>query len=679
MASDKVTERTLFPSVIRSLQSQESSSFSNAIDFKLKKSRTGDQDILLKMVAFELVASPIFIVELRDFFTLRKTTGAKSMTSLNPMLEETVSGGYDLFYDANLAMDVSTTLVEDTAIAAAKASSKFSDKLSLALKDAWNDKKVKQSTWTVDCTIHAPIIIIPQNCSDADANVLVFDMGILRVISGRPATKVENWFKASATKKNVGEGDVDYWKFEMKNLSFLVRKAGKKWRKLESYGGMSSSSDVDETVIEPISITLDLGTDNTASEYPRTCIFGVLPAFSVQISPLQVKNILFVLNSCVTLWKKLKGDDENSDSDGCTIIDDTTLEDKNEDFLTSRKHLSSLSPKPNKTISSEDRNSISVSNGNAKNDVLYLSFSLRKLTAKFFSENGQCLEAHLVSVTTKSTKFSDGSSSNTLRMGWFWVLDRMELGIARRQRLFAHSSLPRSASSYAENDLYDILKDLRKEGVFDSDYTGSSELADISLQILPKITLDEKYLKKYYRFHNSQSISTEEKLLIMDAKFSSLFINWNPNAAKNLIMLKNDVLQLLDKMLVEENKESDTKRTDISLSNKRRLSKDVGVTEEVTSEKPITMKVNAQMKKVEISFNSAIDDLPLFYLTMAETKVHVLLSKENVDNMQASVVVGDIRVETAPRTTLPVYQTILGVSKYLFILSVLINTKLSLL
>lgn len=93
-----------------------------------------------------------------------------------------------------------------------------------------------------------------------------------------------------------------------------------------------------------------------------------------------------------------------------------------------------------------------------------------------------------MSVKTASSVSTDGSSSTRLCVGYFWVLDRLEseLKLPRRRRLVCHSSLPQSASVYAENEKYEaIMSDLTRQGVFASEYSGSTDLADIHIKKLP--------------------------------------------------------------------------------------------------------------------------------------------------------------------------------------------------
>merc|ERR1711871_333338 len=74
---DEATIGSLFPLVVRSMEQSNSktntnSTISNAIEFQLRKSRLGDQDLVVKMVAYELVASFSLFKDLKKFFSFQE-------------------------------------------------------------------------------------------------------------------------------------------------------------------------------------------------------------------------------------------------------------------------------------------------------------------------------------------------------------------------------------------------------------------------------------------------------------------------------------------------------------------------------------------------------------------------------------------------------------------------------
>jgi hypothetical protein len=66
------------------------------------------------------------------------------------------------------------------------------------------------------------------------------------------------------------------------------------------------------------------------------------------------------------------------------------------------------------------------------------------------------------------------------------------------------------------------------------------------------------------------------------------------------------------------------------------------------------------MEKFEVSLNSALDDLPLFLLSMSSANLRLTSA---ADNMELDVSLDDLRVETpVSKRTDPLYRTVLGLS-----------------
>ncbi len=73
--------------------------------------------------------------------------------------------------------------------------------------------------------------------------------------------------------------------------------------------------------------------------------------------------------------------------------------------------------------------------------------------------------------------------------------------------------------------------------------------------------------------------------------------------------------------------------------------------------------LNAEMEAFEIFLNSAKDDLPLYLLKMCDARIQFRASKDREENQEATVSLGDLRVEAAASSKiLPQYSTILGLS-----------------
>ena len=713
---DRVTEKTLFPSVLRSLQRQRHESAlkaastgerrlakdavaspnrapptpsKHAFVFTLRKSKGGDQDLGLRMVAFEVVASSLLLREVKAFLAEEAPAASPSRAQgNNPMLAKSMSGSVDLFYDANLdgesELNLMPTLVEDipeaTSLGAGAGQSpqqaKVADRLSAALADAWGAKTEGRKSWTVECDVDAPILVLPEDCVDPAATVLVFDLGSFRFLFGKGglSPQVKDWF-ASRPRREPGEVVIEPCSLEMTKLTFLVGRAGKKDWGSGSDGSESSSLGLgsalrsSQAIIEPVTLALTLGIEScpTDDNTSRTCICGVLPAISFQISPSLVSTVLSVYSKWISILDEVKGEgthpskqlpktvpEESSFDGGIPILDEVSV----------ASSVSSLTPatvKKDHVLSLAD--TVPLSSSPAKPfEYLHLSISLRRLSAVITTDNGDGLEAHLVSVVSSTTLFSNRSSSSRLCMGWFWILDNLEVPFPRNQRILCHSNLPRPSVTYAEAKSYTIMDDLREQGVFEDGYAGSSELADITLTKLPA---------REDAFTTDSPAEGSDETTSIDAKFTSLFLNWNPRVIKNLLIMKDKLLNFSSKELLSQRRDSaarsDPPATITAMSPSVRKRSEPAKRSTLTGaamekKTPSHIIINAKMKNFQIFLNSAKDDMPLFIMTMADTDVDFRMAS-NDDNMSIGFVVGDIRVETpATGRTLDIYRTILGLA-----------------
>eukprot|EP00804_Cyclotella_cryptica_P002356 CCRYP_004076-RB/>CCRYP_004076-RB protein AED:0.10 eAED:0.10 QI:356/1/1/1/0.94/0.77/18/6206/1298 len=674
---DSVTQGTFYPTVCRSLQKSQTKQ-SHAFHVKLIKSKVGDQELVLKMVACEIVASPLLLFAVVEFFKLPVPPSADATN--NPMLLETVSGEEDMFFDArerestmllSSPLRVSTTTPTTSPIhhPAYNKDGKVSDKLSSAIVDAWNGKNQKKQQWTMDFDISAPILILPEDCVNANAVVLICNFGKFNFTYGSDALSrsVVEWFN-SRQRANKMDSEIDHLKLEMNDLSFTISSVGDATKK----GIESLNRDVSTSVISPVSFTLDIGLEHTISSgdsTPRTCIIGVLPAIILRLAPSHVTKVLRVAGIWSSNLRKLRGASQ-------VITETSTLENVEEEadleIVSSGSGISLLDAdysnenvdKKNASTKKVRLDSILLERKECECavavDFMHVSLSLLRLSVNAYTESGDGVEAHLVSVKASSSLSTDGSSSTRLFMGWFWILDRLEseLKLPRRQRLVCHSNLPRSADVYAENGQYvAIMDDLTQQGVFAPNYSGSADLADIQIRKLPSDKVNE--------YHNHVSgfsreyinlIRDAEQVTVVNAKFTSLFINWNPHAIKSLFAAKEHLLDFKDRAYSTYENMSSTRHRDVRASTQ--LEARHGVDEDTTED---SVFIFAQMNTFEISLNSAKDDLPLFTLTMCDAKVNRHAMSQS--NAEMDLVVGDLRIETpALGRTLFLYRTILGLA-----------------
>ena len=332
---DSVTTGTFYPTICRSLQKSQTKQ-SHAFQLQLKKSKGGDQELVLKMVACEIVASPLLLFAVVEFF---KLPIPQNMTA-NPMLLETVSGEEDMFFDArekesvmitsSSPVRVSTTAATmDSPIYHSEANKdgKVSDKLSTAIMDAWTGKNQKKQHWTMDFDISAPILILPEDCVNANGACLICNFGKFNFTYGSAALSrsVVEWFEARK-RANRMDSEIDHLKLEMNDLSFTISSVGDASKK----GLEGLNRDISTSVISPVSFTLDIGLEHTISSSestPRTCVIGVLPAIILRLAPSHVTKVLRVAGVWSSNLHKLRGDDQfSSESSLGNVQEETDLE-----------------------------------------------------------------------------------------------------------------------------------------------------------------------------------------------------------------------------------------------------------------------------------------------------------------------------------------------------------------
>lgn len=314
--SDSVTVGTFYPTICRSLQKSQTKE-SHAFQLQLKKSKGGDQELVLKMVACEIVASPLLLFAVVEFFKLPMPASVNA----NPMLLETVSGEEDMFFDAR---ERESTLIAPSPVRASTAAAhaespvhhhaesskdgKVSDKISSAIVDAWNGKNQKKQHWAMDFDISAPILILPEDCVNADAACLICNFGKFNFAYGSVALShsVVEWFEARQ-RSNKMDSEIDHLKLEMNDLSFTISSVGDASKK----GLEGLNRDISTSVISPVSFTLDIGLEHTISSSdstPRTCVIGVLPAIILRLAPSHVTKVLRVAGIWSSNLHKLRGD-----------------------------------------------------------------------------------------------------------------------------------------------------------------------------------------------------------------------------------------------------------------------------------------------------------------------------------------------------------------------------------
>jgi len=277
------------------------------------------------------------------------------------------------------------------------------------------------------------------------------------------------------------------------------------------------------------------------------------------------------------------------------------------------------------------------------------------MSAEVSVEGDGCVEAHLVSVSSSVTTFSDRSAELGLSMGWFWILDRLTNDFPRAQRLVAHSSLPVLASTFAEKG-YDILDELKIRGVFEDNFQGSSDLAAVIVRLSParKFGTKDPFVEEVFA-GDDFAVDT-----IVDATFTSFYVNWNPYAVKSLVSQLECFNQLLQSVIDSERENAII--TSGAVPRKQGVS-DGAVGQDCDAGSDTCLLIRAELKGVELILRSALDDLPLFALSMIESKMTISLASGQEKGMKLGLQVGNLKaVSSDLGCTCASFRTIVGVS-----------------
>jgi len=667
---DTVTVNSLYSTILHNLPSPDGlTAKDDSFVFQLSNSSDGNRNLSIRMVAFEMVASPILVVEMKQFFSLSQRPSNIALSNTNPLLAQSVSGSVDLFYDADDGEKgrPAAHFISDAFMAEQEAATV--DKLSSTLLSAWRSKVEAKKQFTIDCDLHAPIIIVPEDCVNRDAVALVFDLGHLQLRLGNidVPKKVLQWTETN--KISMLECQLDPGSLLMENLTFSVCTT----KELLSNKDFGNEAHPFQTVVEPLSLKLDFGIEtSTGLPVPRICAFGVISSLAMRVSPSQVLSMALVVKKWKGVQDRLGENGKVANANvnvGIPILDDETAFDIRRENTTLSRRVPQGLP-----VNSTDQTKESTSMV-ASAMQLYVSVALQKFsvycqldkrfsyddvipldqyTAVDISSNSIChngVEAHLVSVSASSATSFDGNVCINLRMGWFWILDRLKSELPRRQRLLAHSNLPRTAADFAVHNEYDIFGELQKLGVFSDDYVGSYELADISAVVKSsccKIPPDQIFNVER-PFENRAAVD-----VILDMKFTSLFVNWNPSVLKTIVQVSNEAINMID----------DTAQDTAAVIIPVRHSRTKSFVEKLTPSKiQSSLIVTAQLEHFAVSLNSARDDLPLYVFSMSGTRISILSCQKYKQEILADFELGDVRISTpAINSTKLMYRSLLGLA-----------------
>jgi len=635
---DRTTPNSLFPSVLKKIENGQGANSYKALHLGVSKSATGDQSAVLNMVGFQLVASKLMARELEHFFQESSNDSVSVKTKSNPLLRKSLSGSVDVFYDASQGdsplLLKPEKIIDDTKV---NNTPEVKDVLSNKLIDAWKKKSQSKVSWTLDVDVKAPVVLIPESCNDLEANVMVFDLGNLKVKYGKedPTASIQKWFD-KYPRDSLNEEKFDSGSIDINDLTFTLQKA----RDVQHSHGDNQN---DFAIVDPIHILIDFAVEDIGPNFePRSCFLGVIPIISLRLSPMQAAQILGVIES----WTDILISGEDNDHGHKQPAS----------FETPRSGGQSNSEPSEQLMSTQEDETESLEENFA---IVYGRIGLQRLTVTIVDKDEKQLEANLVSVYASILHCSDESSVINLTMGWFWILDWIATSYARKQRLVIHSKIPCSPESFAQSNKYDVIEELTKQGVFERDYSGSTELADITFKTLPMNT--NYVLGEDIHIHQNPElgISTSEIRYILNVKFRSLIVHWNPHAIKEINALSERFLDAFS----GSDSADEAGAVILNAGNHQKFlssgqSKQDSIKENVKKSDP--MLIVAEMESLGIILNSARDDLPLFALTVSSTRVSMV---PRAAGQEISLSLGDLRISTPEKTgrTLPLYRTLLGI------------------
>jgi hypothetical protein len=643
---DRITPHTLFPTIMSNQKNDKAGALDDyAFNMRVEKTKAGDQKLIMKLMPFEMVASPVMVRELSNFAAVQNLPGPpQTVNDNNPMLRQSMTGSVDLFYDATDGVDFSVP--KDRPIPSGRADTTNND-FSSTLFDAWKEKTESKTLWILDLDLAAPIIVIPENCTKPQANILVLNLGHLTLRYGDidASDRVHDWFSRNPLPVNTVEPQYDYGTIQVTSLTFVIGRA-ENWKQVVRYGKRGANDVSADAVLAPITASLDIGLESQSAQ-PRVAVFLVLPVIAGALSPSRVSSILSVTGA----WQKLFAD-VSPKTNGDHIEDDGLS------VATAGSSTSQI------RAAAQRATELLRSTGGPEQErfpSIHFDLRLQRVSAHLFVEEGSGVEAHLVSVSSSATTYSDGSAAVRLSMGWFWVLDRLQNDFARVQRLVAHSSLPMPVDSFTEDSKYDILGELERRGVFQESFEGSSDLADIMVRHSSKKRFGSSDPFRA-RFLQGDDYHVDT---IVDAKFTSLHVNWNPYAVKKVVSSLDSFTKLL--LFETANEKGSAVILDAAPARKRKSSINsrsrVGGIEDGTEEQASCIIIRVELDGVELALRSALDDLPLFTLSMSQTTAGLSMATGKDGGMKIDLSVGNLQAfSTDLGRTCDSYRTIVGIS-----------------
>ena len=230
---------------------------SPVLSFSLSQSPTNDSDVKIRLAGLVVSPTAPFAVALSSFVSedMPASSGGKEAGD-NPTLERSVTTGvYDLFYDANAGSALPPPAPPPPGAAG------VGDAAGAAFKEAWRAKVKTSASWTVDCDLKAPTVILP--LSPGSGKRLTVNLGHFRLRTTNDGGKgMEDDFDGK---------EWDGWRLTASDVGASVE-------------GCAPGPETKHLVAD-LNASLLVGFERAVGKKALTCVRAEMPKFDARVTP----------------------------------------------------------------------------------------------------------------------------------------------------------------------------------------------------------------------------------------------------------------------------------------------------------------------------------------------------------------------------------------------------------
>ncbi len=445
---DSMTLEAVFPSIFSSIHEEEStSSLSSrgksivpAVSIQFSKKNDLDIECLVNIAKFELVYSPPFLKGLNTFFSFDHDS-------------ESTRG------------NVSLHLFQRTF-------NIISNRLRFSFNNIWRQKLKFGTKWKLRGNLHSPIIVFADgDCTNPEAKVVSLILGNHTWSS----CSKKRSYDAPAWTKIPSPTMIDSWNIDIDGLTLLTSAAGSSDWLDHSLMLQSSIEDETKSMIEPFSVSMELGIIKNSVMHSPVPDFNIYfdfkaPSMVSTFTPKDLETTVSILMK----WSKWGNVKKRQSSTSHSPIDiGSFLEIGN-----SRSSFPSIeSINSIQTLSIEDPSQFIVKGYFMLATVSTISFSIKMM-------EGSSINAYILSLTFKSIHKKNALSKMQFAVESFWLYDRAD--VSNEPKLLVHSPVSPELSSILldtnPSQTSNILRYLKKSS--NKDTKQSDRLLEISFSSL---------------------------------------------------------------------------------------------------------------------------------------------------------------------------------------------------